>query len=147
MRRFIATTFGLLLFLPGAAWAGTWVNCMTGFTMSALAPGVSACYRDWSDDPVRLDTVACENQDVQLYMDRNGSGSESDATAALYTCPGPDAITTLSAGCQPLDNGTTLNATAPEAFGIGADYLWADVLDAATQDPELRVRCAQPSRP
>lgn len=96
-------------------------------------------------DPPILSVNACENWDALWYPDPDGSGTDSTSTVAIYTCPDTDAnITTNTAGCQPLDGGTTLGATNTEVFGAASVWMWADV-SAFNDGGRIIVRCAQPS--
>ena len=155
MRHLIRTFTILCLLVVGAGTASAdWLKFCSGSAVAtSVGSGEWVCHNPASadDDPGLLSVMNCENWDAGWYDNITGDGSgDTDGTAAAYTCPfvastATDTEAERLLACQPLNGGTTLNATSTEIFGGGLIKLWFDV-EAASTENQLIVRCSQPAR-
>jgi hypothetical protein len=156
MYRFVSLMVAVLVAAPLIGWSAEmgWLKfCRSGSAITGLSPGVWACALPTTngDYSTVLSVGGCENFDVTISPDRTGDGTpDTSLTYALKHCPADgttlDTMSKRDNACVAFSPGGTHTASG-ETLGAGGVYFYVKMggTFTADSDPQITVRCSQPS--
>ena len=130
----------------------SWLKfCRAGSTVTSITPGTWACMLPLAsgDHSTVLSVGSCENFDILITPDANGDTVTGTAlTYSMKHCPSTnDSLDTMAkrdAACVEYNPGGAVTGSG-ETLGAGGVYFYVKTGGTHAGDPQLTVRCSQPS--